>query len=453
MQSNLRFLVAVVILGLASARILTLNTSPGEPIALQKYKGRYATLYKNEPTLCDSVKQYSGYFSISGSDKKYFYWLFESRNDPSSDPTVMWLTGGPGCSSMLALFAENGPCSVNSDGATTSNNTFSWNTRANLLYVDQPPGTGFSQGTYDHNEAGVADDMYAFLQALFSALPQYNKSFFVFGESYAGHYVPAISHRIYVGNRDSEGTHINLDGIGIGNGLTDPEIQYKYYADMAYNSTTAPSIISKPVYEAMKIAAPACTAAIHACQNSTLACSIAFLVCNLAEVMPVQTTGINPYDMRIKCEYGNLCYNFTQVEAYLNNADVQKAIGVNRKWESCNMVVNKLFQGDWMKNYQDQIPDLLDAGVRVLIYAGDVDFICNWLGNKAWTLDLDWKGHKAFNAAQDVEWNIQGTAAGKIRSAQNFTFLQVYQAGHMVPMDQPEAALQMLDQFLENTLA
>ena len=56
----------------------------------------------------------------------------------------------------------------------------------------QPPGTGFSKGSYDHDEEGVAEDMYQFLQTFFSHFPKYNTTFFVFGESYAGHFVPAI---------------------------------------------------------------------------------------------------------------------------------------------------------------------------------------------------------------------------------------------------------------------
>jgi cathepsin A (carboxypeptidase C) len=107
---------------------------------------------------------------------------------------------------------------------------------------------------------------------------------------------------------------------------------------------------------------------------------------------------------------------------------------------------------------------MLEAGVRVLIYAGDVDFICNWIGNKAWTKALPWSGHTAFEAETDQSWlytDSQNAAepakvGGLARTAKaaagegSLTFLQVYEAGHMVPMDQPAAALALLNGFLNN---
>eukprot|EP00501_MAST-03F_sp_TOSAG23-6_P000285 GSMAST32.ASY1.ANO1.291.1 assembled CDS len=172
----------------------------------------YGTLETSSPSgLCDVTKQYSGYYKLGTQNKNYFYWFFESRNDPANAPLVLWLTGGPGCSSEVALFGENGPCKVQSD-LTTKTNPNSWNENANLIYIDQPAGTGFSYGSHDTNETET-------------------KEFFVFGESYAGHYVPAVTHRIYEGNKNvkSGDIYIPLKGLAIGNGLTDPEIQYAKY--------------------------------------------------------------------------------------------------------------------------------------------------------------------------------------------------------------------------------
>ena len=99
-----------------------------------------------------------------------------------------------------------------------------------------------------------------------------------------------------------------------------------------------------------------------------------------------------------------------------------------------------------MENFAPQVADLLNGGIPVLIYAGDVDFICNYMGNKAWTLNLEWKHQHAFNKLEDHEW---GDKSGLVRSSHGFTFLQVYDAGHMVPSDQPEVALRMITEFMD----
>ena len=91
----------------------------------------------------------------------------------------------------------------------------------------------------------------------------------------------------------------------------------------------------------------------------------------------------------------------------------------------------------------------LDAGTRVLIYAGDCDFIVNWLGNQAWTLGLEWSGSAGFNAAPMKDWALEdGTVAGQARTFGGFTFLRVYDAGHMVPSDQPKSALALLNALI-----
>ena len=194
-----------------------------------------------DPNFCDpkSPKSLSGYVSLDGSkydgpgeDKHYFYWFFESRDTSLAEdtPLFIWLTGGPGCSSSLALLAENGPCSVNEDGSITIPNEFSWNSNAHALWLDQPTGVGYSYGAVDdHNEEMVGENAYYFLQSFLQSHPEYSENpFFVTGESYAGHYVPAITHRIWKGNKEKkEGTiHLNLQGMAIGNGLTNPEVQY-----------------------------------------------------------------------------------------------------------------------------------------------------------------------------------------------------------------------------------
>jgi len=114
-------------------------------------------------------------------------------------------------------------------------------------------------------------------------------------------------------------------------------------------------------------------------------------------------------------------------------------------WSSCNFGINAKFHTDWMKDFSGDVADLLNDGIPALIYAGDVDFICNYLGNEAWTLNLEWDGHDEFVAAKQHDWK----GAGLARTAGGLTFLQVYNAGHMVPHDQPKVALNMIGDFLE----
>jgi len=255
-----------------------------------------------------------------------------------------------------------------------------------------------------------------------------------------------------------------LKGILVGNGLTNPEEQYNWYWKMAKDGgkseggTLEKSPVGMLAVGTMRFGSGGCVKAIGKCNDpnssSASACTSAFTKCAYSTNVPYQLTGYNPYDMRIKCEKPPLCYDFSHVDTFLNSPDVQKAIGATKKWASCDMLVNRAFSTDFMKNYHMKIPDLLKAGVRTLIYAGDVDFICNWLGNKHWTLKLDWDHKDEFNAASEKPYTGSdgNSEVGKLREAGGFAFLQVYQAGHMVPRDQPEAALSMLNDFLSNKI-
>ena len=507
MRTVSAFLVLLAVVSVEARHTYTKTTKAG-PMAVEGVLDE-----KNSGTggVCDAnVTQHSGYYQINGENKTnehYFYWMFEvfykmtnchsafaiacltipasdhlstiaialsliafaafsdyvflrwqSRNDPKNDPFVLWLTGGPGCSGMLALLNENGPCSIkNVSGVLTEeNNPYSWTNKANVLWIDQPTGVGFSygaKGDYDHDEIGVRDDMYHFLTEFFSAHPEYAQNeFYVFGESYGGHYAPNVAYRVFQGNQENNGlAKINLKGVAVGNGLTDPAIQYKYYAEMAYKNTYNVQSVSRLAYYRMKLQTPGCVKLINQCQNDTSVCGEAQNQCNQEMIGPYEASGLNPYDVRIKCEVPGLCYDFSAPTAWLGLESTRKALGVtsaSAAWASCNMQVNQEFSNDWMQAQEYTIPPMLKGGIKVLIYAGDADFICNWMGNKAWTLALPWSGNSAFNAAEDHDWKVDGKKAGTARTSAGLTFLQVNDAGHMVPMDQPVNALNMIDTFI-----
>ncbi|CAO3671085.1 unnamed protein product [Rhizopus stolonifer] len=433
----------------------------------------YALRFK-QPSLCDpNVKQVSGYLDVD-DDKHFFFWFFESRDKPKQDPLVLWLNGGPGCSSLTGLFMELGPCTVNMEGTDTVLNKYSWNEKANVIFLDQPLNVGYSHGKGGAtNTNAAAKDVYAFLQLFFKQFPQYaDLDFHVSGESYAGHYIPAIGGAI---NRNNKGnfnslelfqsketlSQINLKSLLIGNGLTDPLIQYEYYSKMACENSYGP-VLSKTACRAMEAQYPACKRLIENCYESqnVFSCLPAAMKCNKDQIQPYQQTGMNPYDVREKCKGGSLCYEILEsVQKYLNIPEVKDAIGAETdKYESCNMQINFRFQmaGDWMRPYVREVPELLEDDIRILIYAGDADFICNWMGNKAWTLELPWSGHEEFSSANDTEWYSEklGKQAGELRKTEDgrFAFLRVFGAGHMVPYDQPESGLDMLQQWVRGEL-
>jgi carboxypeptidase C (cathepsin A) len=88
--------------------------------------------------------------------------------------------------------------------------------------------------------------------------------------------------------------------------------------------------------------------------------------------------------------------------------------------------------GDWMKNFDPPIPAMLQAGVRVMIYAGAEDFICNWVGNQRWVDSLPWYGKGQWAATTEQEWMVDGESAGTAKAVGPLSFVKVDAAGHMV---------------------
>ena len=163
-----------------------------------------------------------------GADPLSFPPLSGSRSRTAdADPLLLWMTGGPGYSSELAAFVENGPFTLQKDG-TLVDNPYGWDHGHHVIYVDQPVGTGFSYSSDPSDdvtsEAAVAGDVLDFLLEFLDANPSFlGRDLYVTGESYAGHYVPAVAARIAAHNVSPKRATaaIPLAGIAIGNGLTE----------------------------------------------------------------------------------------------------------------------------------------------------------------------------------------------------------------------------------------
>ncbi|THH07889.1 hypothetical protein EW145_g3072 [Phellinidium pouzarii] len=429
-----------------------------------------------EPTLCDpGVKQLSGYLDITDG-KHLFFWFFESRTAPEDAPLILWLNGGPGCSSSTGLLFELGPCSIANEGRNVTYNPHSWNSNANIIFLDQPVNVGFSysdDGSSVNTSPVAGVDVYAFLQLFLARYPKYAKApFHLAAESYGGTYVPNFANVIHKKNKElefsgnSDVTKINLESVMIGNGITDPYIQDASIPTFAcdgpypiYDDPDGPECTS------LRGKVPTCQRLIDSCYkySSRLTCVPAALYCNSQLYGPIQQSGKNPYDVRRTCDPAKdttLCYReMGWIETWMSNN--QKALGASPSvtFESCNMQINQAFllQGDGMHNSALLLTELVNDGIRLLIYAGNADYMCNFIGNEAWLTAFDSQFHDEFSVAETLPWVTSASSklAGSVRSAGststsagNVTFVTVFEAGHMVPYDQPEAALDLLTKWI-----
>jgi carboxypeptidase C (cathepsin A) len=174
---------------------------------------------------------YSGYVPIDGTSKMIHYLFVTSQNDPVNDPLVIWFNGGPGCSSMLAFAQEHGPFLQSNINETFTENKYSWNKFANMLYIEQPAGVGYSYCDFNnhpedcqHNDNTIAKDNLAAILNWFEKFPEYKpNNLYISGESYGGIYVPYTSNAIYHHNQIAKTTGAfqpNLQGFMVGNGVT-----------------------------------------------------------------------------------------------------------------------------------------------------------------------------------------------------------------------------------------
>ncbi|KAF9262351.1 serine carboxypeptidase [Marasmius fiardii PR-910] len=418
---------------------------------------------------CDhTVNAYTGYIDFEA--RHLFFYFFESRSSPDEDDVIFWTNGGAGASSSLGLFMELGPCRIlDADGPKF--HPESWNSNANVFFIDQPIGVGFSYAEYGESVGTTEDaaqDIAAFVSIFFENFNKFKgRPFHMAGESYGGRYLPLFASAVYDQNValvEAGLTPINLASVMIGNGMTDfYEIHWSYY-DMACTAQTGfvPAVNIDTCVQ-MKRILPRCkkwTKEVCLDQYDAINCGAATSWCALQIAEPFTATGLNPYDISRKCEgklKETLCYPLTKhITAFLSNSTLRHELGVDNhpsipaNFSSISWKVNYAFQHsqDLLHPATFHVAALLERGVRVLIYVGAYDWICNWIGNERWTLELEWSGREKFKKQELREWFVDGKVAGKTRSSGKFTFATVDGAGHMVPYDKPKESLELVNRWL-----
>ncbi|KAK1585434.1 serine carboxypeptidase [Colletotrichum navitas] len=147
----------------------------------------------------DAGESYAGLLPIdaAASDdemQELYFWFFPKEKPSDDREIVIWLTGGPGCSSIGELLQENGPISWKPGTRAPVRNPWSWHRLANVVWVDQPVGTGYSRGPVTAtDEHDVARQFLGFWRNFVDAFDLHGYKVYVAGSSYSGLFTPYIS--------------------------------------------------------------------------------------------------------------------------------------------------------------------------------------------------------------------------------------------------------------------
>jgi carboxypeptidase C (cathepsin A) len=403
-------------------------------------------------------EQYAGLIPIDSHGSGIFYWLFTSESKPT-DPLIFWLNGGPGSSSQFGLFMENGPFSIDTNGKLQIRK-YRWNTNAAMVYVDQPIGTGMSvkghTASHATNRSTLITHWGSFLERFFNKHPQYiHNDMYIAGESYGGVYIPLYAE--YMLN-----SSYPLKGILVGNGYIDGYIYTKSYIQLAY----AAGFIDATDIDALNVVLDQCKQGLANVIPDGTYCDDLFTLINDNTCVfatdancnktldDIGTFNVYKYDS-YDSKGGNDFPDTTLMTTYLNRRDVQFAIhvGPNFNYQVSSDKVYAALKDD---SYISTLPvydRLLSnvnqyTGLRVLMFNGKDDFICNHIGNEAAILSLTWSGLSGFKAAPRSVWNVDCENAGYYKAYGNLQFLIVNYASHMVSYSQPKRAFIMLHTFI-----
>ncbi|KAL2530626.1 Serine carboxypeptidase-like 50 [Forsythia ovata] len=389
----------------------------------------------------------SGYLTVnSTSGSAIFYAFYEAQSSHhktqlSQLPIVIWLQGGPGCSSMLGNLYELGPWRVTQQ-LSLEVNPGSWNRIFGLLFLDSPIGTGFSIAASPQEIPRNQHDVAKHLIIAIKKFVALDKSFktrpiYITGESYAGKYLPALGYYILKQNAKlPTEKRVNLGGVAIGNGLTDPQIQVATHAINAYNigliNEKQKTILEKLQSDAVGFTRNG---------NWSEATNARTRVLNALTSM----TGLATlYDFRRLIPYQD-----DLVAVILNNVEVKKALGVNENmvFEVCSDLVDAALHQDVMKSVRYMV-EFLVKNTRVLLYQGQCDLRDGVVSTEAWMKKMKWVGIKKFLEAERKVWRVDGKLAGYVQKWENLTHAVVMNAGHLVPTDQAVNSQVMIEDWL-----
>ncbi|KAF1895869.1 hypothetical protein Lal_00037986 [Lupinus albus] len=434
---------------------------------------------------------------------RLWFGTLKIQGNSSKDPVVLWLNGGPGCSSFDAFVYEHGP--FNFEKPKTKGtlpklelNPYSWSKVSNIIYLDSPAGVGFSYSNnktdYITGDFKTASDTHIFLLEWFKLYPEFlSNPLFISGESFAGIYVPTLANEIVKGIDAGVKPELNFKGYLIGNAATDEivdgnalvpfthgmglisdqlfeditkECKGRFYGD-DQDTKECTNLIRKVNKEIEKLNVyDILEPCYHDSETLVNATNIPFSFRKLGETnksLPVRRRmfgrawplqapvkdGIVPSWPQLSTRLKVPCTDDEVATEWLNNDDVRNAIhaaerSVVSEWDLCTGAITYDHDAGSMIEYHR---NLTSRGYRALIFSGDHDMCVPYTGSQAWTRSL---GYKIVDEWRP--WLVDDQVAGyTIGYDKNLTFTTIKGAGHTVPEYKPKESLNFYKHFLDGT--
>ncbi|KAJ5575360.1 hypothetical protein N7450_009259 [Penicillium hetheringtonii] len=413
----------------------------------------------------DVGESYAGLLPVSNKteeDRQLYFWFFPSTNSNATDEITIWLNGGPGCSSMEGFLQENGPFLWQYGTFKPVSNPYSWHRLTNMLWVDQPVGTGFSVGNASvTSQKDVAMQFLGFLRNFVELFGLQEKKVYITGESYAGMFVPYIANALLDANDTSLG---NLNGIMLYDPtLASNDVERELFAYQTYETWSKLFSFNHTFAETIRDKAQSCGATDFIDKHLTFPppgpmppapanCDLYMTIGNNAFI---PNPCWDPYHLANTCPNlwdvlgspGAYDYLPPGAQIYFNRPEVQKAINapLNATWAECT-------------SQPTVLPRVIEHVSRAVIGQGEMDYTILPNATVLAIQNMTWNGLQGFQKPIDGKFYVPPDAnmsagsgvMGRTRTERGLTFVEVALCGHMglVPQYQPSAAFRHLEFLL-----
>ncbi|MQL69584.1 hypothetical protein Taro_001882 [Colocasia esculenta] len=446
-------------------------------------------------------KHYAGYVTIDESHAKNLYYYFVvSEGNPTKDPLVLWLNGGPGCSSFDGFIYEHGPFNFEAGNGPGSLprlhlNPYSWSKVSNIIYLDSPAGVGLSysadKADYATGDLKTASDSHTFLLKWFEQYPEFLENpFYIAGESYAGVYVPTLAFEVAKGIQSGVKPNLNFKGYIVGNGVTDAVFDGDALVPFAHGM----GLISDNLFEEVNSSCQGSywSPVNDGCKNSLDKVDKELDSLNIYDILEPcyhapEIKQVVSSDRRLPKSFKSLgqtqrpfpvrkrmfgrswplrapvrdgrvptwpelgqgevpCTDDEVAYVWLNNELVRSAIHAKLEnvvgvWDLCTDSIEYYHDAGSMIKYHK---NLTLQGYRALVFSGDHDMCVPFTGSQAWTRSM---GYKVIDEWRP--WFFDEQVSGYTqRYDHGLTFLTIKGAGHTVPEYKPREALAFYSRWL-----